>query len=147
MPSSESTPVYAEVIFQSIQCRAATPEPRFEVVRNQQQLDFLLHEFNRHILGKKTEPYPVDFESTNVLLLEMGYRPTAGYSLSISEAKIRVQNNEAFVVAQWDEPPEDSMQAQVIISPCAIFTLPRGNYSRVTVDIHNKNSQFSVLLN
>lgn len=117
------------------------------MVRNQQQLDFLLHEFNRHILGKKPEPYLVDFESTNVLLLEMGYRPTAGYSLSISEAKIRVQNDAAFVVAQWVEPPEDSMQAQVIISPCAIFTLPKGNYSRVTVDINNKDSQFSVLLN
>ena len=147
LPTSESAPIYADVIFQSIQCRAGTPKPSFEVVGNQQQLDFLLHEFNRHILGKKPGPYLVDFQSTNVLLLEMGYRPTAGYSLSIDEAKIRVKNNEAFVIARWDEPPENSMQAQVIISPCAIFTLPKGNYSKVTVDIHNKNSQYSVLLN
>jgi hypothetical protein len=147
LPTSETAPIYADVIFQSIQCRAETPKPSFEVVRNQQQLDFLLHEFSRHILGKKPGASLVDFQSTNVLVLEMGYRPTAGYSLSIDEAKIRVKNNEAFVIAQWDEPPEDSMQAQVIISPCAIFTLPKGNYSKVTVDIHNKNSQYSVLLN
>jgi hypothetical protein len=145
--TSESEPIYADVIFQSIQCRRSTSEANFEVVSSQQQLDLLLHEFNRQILGGKPQPYLIDFKSMNVLVLEMGYRPTAGYSLSLNEAKIRVKNNEAFVIAQWDEPPEDSMQAQVIISPCVIFTLPKGNYSKVTVDIHNKNRQYSVLLN
>ena len=146
-PASKSTPIYAEVIFQSSQCRAETTAPRLEAVSNQQQLDSLLREFNRHILGNEPAPYLVDFRSTNTLLLEMGYRPTAGYRLSINEAMISVKNNEAVVLAQWDEPPEDSMQAQVITSPCAIFTLPRGDYSRVTVDIPNKNSQYSVMLN
>jgi hypothetical protein len=117
------------------------------MVSSKQQLDLLWREFNRQILGGKPKPFLVDFKSTNVLVLEMGYRPTAGYSLSINEAKIRVINNEAFVLTQWDEPPEDNMQAQVSISPCVIFTLPKGNYSKVTVDIHNKNSQYSVLLN
>ena len=145
--ASESEPVYAGVIFQSIRCHAATREPSFNVVSSQQQLDLLVHEFNRHILGKKPGAYRVDFESTNVLVLEMGYRPTAGYSLTVTDAKIRIKNNEAFVIAQWDEPPQDSMQAQVIVSPCVIFTLPKGNYSRVTIDIHNKNSQYSVLIN
>jgi len=82
----------------------------------------------------------------NVLVLEMGYRSTAGYSLSLSESKIRVKNKEAIVTALWDEPPEDSMQAQVITSPCVIFALPKGDYSKVTVDILNKDSQYSVLL-
>ena len=117
------------------------------MVSSQEQLDFLLHEFNRQLLGAKPKPYLVDFNSTNVLVLEMGYRPTAGYSLSINEAAIRVKNNEALVIALWDEPREDSMKTQVAISPCVIFTLPKGNYTKVTVDIHNKNSQYSVLLN
>lgn len=147
LPTSEPEPVYADVIFQSIRCHTATREPSFKVVSSQQQLDLLLHKFNRHILGKKPGVYPIEFESTNVLVLEMGDRPTAGYSLSVMDAKIRIKNNEAFVIAQWDEPPQDSMQAQVIVSPCVIFTLPKGNYSRVTIDIHNKNSQYSVLLN
>jgi hypothetical protein len=117
------------------------------VVNSKQQLDLLLQEFNHQILGKEPKPYLVDFKSMNVLVLEMGYRPTAGYSLSINKEKIRVENKEAIVTAQWDEPPEDSMQAQVITSPCAIFTLPKGDYSKVTVDILNKNNQYSVLLN
>ena len=50
-------------------------------------------------------------------------------------------------VDQWAEPPKGSMQAQVIINPCVIFTLPKGAYSRVTVDLRNKNSQHSVSLN
>jgi hypothetical protein len=145
--TSEPPAIHADVIFQSIQCHAETPEPSLVMVSSQQQLDLLLHEFNRQILGAKPKPYLVDFKSTNVLVLEMGYRPTAGYSLSINEAAIRVKNNEALVIAQWDEPPGDNMQAQVVISPCIIFTLPKGNYSKVTVDIPNKNSQYSVLLN
>ena len=144
---SKSEPIYADVIFQSIQCRRTEPEPVFKVVNSKQQLDLLLQEFNRQILGKEPKPYLVDFKSMNVLVLEMGYRPTAGYSLSINKEKIRVENKEAIVTAQWDEPPEDSMQAQVITSPCAIFTLTKGDYSKVTVDILNKNNQYSVLLN
>ncbi len=144
--NSESEPIYADVIFQSMQCRASTSEPTFEVVNSKQQLDLLLQEFNRQILGGKPKPYLIDLKSMNVLVLEMGYRSTAGYSLSLSEAKIRVKNKEAIVTALWDEPPEDSMQAQVITSPCVIFALPKGDYSKVTVDILNKDSQYSVLL-
>lgn len=144
---SSSEPIYANVIFQSIQCRRSEPEAAFGVVKSKQQLDLLLQEFNRQILGKESKPYLVDFKSMNVLVLEMGYRPTAGYSLSINKEQIRVENKEAIVTVEWAEPPEDSMQAQVITSPCAIFTLPKGDYSRVTVDIPNKNKQYSVLLN
>ena len=145
--TAESKPMYADVIFRSRQCRAVTPEPSLEVVSSQQQLDFLVREFNRHTLGATPGSYPVDFTSMNVFVLELGYWPAAGYSFSINDTKSRVENNEAFVFVQWDEPPKDSMQAQVIINPCVIFTLPKGAYSRVTVDLHNKNSQVSVSLN
>ena len=145
--TAESEPMYADVIFRFRQCRAVTPEPGLEVVSSQQQLDLLMHEFNRHTLGATPGPYLVDFKSMNVLVLELGYWPTAGYSFSINETKIRVENNEAFVVVQWAEPPKGSMQAQVIINPCVIFTLPKAAYSRVTVDLRNKNSQHSVSLN
>jgi hypothetical protein len=143
----ESEPIYADVIFKSRQCRAVTPEPSLEVVGSQQQLDLLVAEFNRHTLGATPGSYPVDFTSMNVLVLELGYWPTAGYSFSINDTKIRVENNEAFVVVEWAEPPKGSMQAQVIINPCVIFTLPKAAYSSVTVDIRNKNSQHSVSLN
>ena len=147
VPTASSEPIYAEVIFRSMQCRAVTPEPSLEVVSSQQQLDLLVHQFNRHTLGSNPGSYLVDFTSMNVLVLELGSRPTAGYSFSINDTKIRVENNEAFVVVQWDEPPKGSMQAQVIINPCVIFTLPKGAYSRLTVNFHNRNTRISVSLN
>ena len=125
--TSNSKLIYPDVIFQSIQCRTSTSEPAFEVVNSKQQLDLLLQDLSRHILGKKPTPYLVDFKAMNVLFLEMGYRPTAGYSLSLDEGEILLKNNEAVVMVRSDEPPEDSMQAQVITSPCIIFTLPKGN--------------------
>lgn len=130
-----------------MQCRAVTPEPSLELVSSQQQLDLLVHELDRQTLGATPGSNLVDFKSMNVLVLELGYWPTAGYSFSINDTKIRVENNEAFVVVQWDEPPKDSMQAQVVINPCVIFTLPKGAYKMVTVDLRNKNGQHSVSLN
>ena len=147
MLTTESEPVYAEVIFRSMRCAAITPEPSLGVVSSQQQLDLLVHEFNRQTLGAAPGSHLVDFKSMNVLVLEFGYWPTAGYSFSINDTKIRVENNEAFVVVQWDEPAKDSMQAQVTINPCVIFTLPKAAYSRLTVDFHNKNTRISVSLN
>jgi len=146
LPTGPSESIYADIIFRSRQCRAVTPEPALEVVRSQQQLDLLVHELDRHTLGATPGSYAVDFNSLNVLVLELGYWPTAGYSFSLNDGSIRVESNEAFLVVQWDEPPGDSMQAQVTISPCVIFTLPKGAYSRVTVDFRNKNSRLSVPL-
>jgi len=125
----------------------ATSEQKFEVINSKEALDLLLQDVNRQVLGKKTNPRLIDFESMNVLILEMGQQTTTGYRLSLSETMVRVKNNEAVVSGQWDEPPKDSIQAQVITSPCVIFTLPKADYSRVTVDIQNKNRQYSVLLN
>jgi len=130
-----------------MRCRAVTPEPSLEVISSRQQLDLLVHELNRQTLGATPGPPLVDFKSMNVLILELGYWPTAGYSFSISDTEIRVENIEAFAVVQWDEPPKDSMQAQVTINPCVIFTLPKGAYSRLTVDLHNRNTRVSVSLN
>lgn len=146
VPTAASESMYADIIFRSRQCRAATPEPALEVVRSQQQLDLLVHELDRHTLGATPGSYAVDFNSLNVLVLELGYWPTAGYSFSLNDTSIRVENNEAFLVVQWDEPPGDSMRAQVTISPCVIFTLPKGAYSRVTIAFRNKNSRLSVSL-
>ena len=146
VPTVASESMYADIIFRSRQCRAETPEPALEVVRSQQQLDHLVQELDRHTLGATPGSYPVDFNSLNVLVLELGYWPTAGHGFSLNDAGIRVENNEAFLVVQWEEPPKDSMQAQVTINPCVIFTLPKGAYSRLTVDFRNKNSRLSVSL-
>ena len=146
VPTAASESIYADIIFRSGQCRAAAPEPVLEVVRSQQQFDHLVHEFDRHSLGATPGSLPVDFDSLNVLLLELGYWPTAGYSFSLNDTGIRVENNEASLVVQWEEPAKDSIQAQVTINPCVIFTLPKGAYARVTVDFRNKNSRLSVSL-
>jgi len=89
-----------------MQCRAVAPEPSLEVVSSQQQLDLLVHQFNRQTLGSTPGPYLVDFTSMNVLVLKLGSRPAADYSFSLNDTKIRVENNEAFVVVQWAEPPK-----------------------------------------
>jgi hypothetical protein len=146
-PTAAPESMYADIIFRSRQCRAVTPEPSLEVVHSQQQLDLLVQELDRQTLGANPASYQVDFNSLNVLVLELGYWPTAGYSFSINDTAIRVEDNEAFLVVQWDEPPGDNMQAQVTINPCVIFTLPKGAYSRVTVDFRNKNNRLSVSLN
>ena len=130
LPSSNTDPIYLEVIFQSNQCGTHTSAPSLEVVSSQQQLDLLIQRLDRHTLGKKRQPYLVNFKKMNVLFLEMGYRPTAGYRLLLSDEKVRLRDNEAIVEASWAEPPADSLQAQVITRPCLIFILPKSDYSK-----------------
>lgn len=65
----------------------------------------------------------VDFQKDIVIALFLGQRPTAGYVPEI--VNVIDGSSEVIVVLREKSPPPDSLQAQVVTQPYAVYTLPR----------------------
>ena len=78
-------------------------------------------------------PPMVDFSREGVLLVAMGTRPSAGYSLSLAGALATVRDGVLLVRVDWREPPPGYRQAQIVTSPCLVLKVPAVPFARITV--------------
>ena len=93
---------------------------RCEILRERHRFE----DFYREIHGNRlpAPPIPeVDFQRYAVLFFSLDARPTAGYSVDVEKV---VQNgNRLDVQLKITEPPQDSIQAQVITRPFVMVTV------------------------
>ncbi len=75
----------------------------------------------------------INFERSAVFVLSMGSQPTAGYGIELHSDRATVQRESLTIPAGWQEPPADTMVAQVVTSPCIVFTVPANRYQTVMV--------------
>nr|WP_255199530.1 protease complex subunit PrcB family protein [Marinobacter lutaoensis] len=59
----------------------------------------------------------------------MGQKPTAGYSVRLASAALTGDTLDLSVAVRT--PPADSVQAQVMTSPCAILALEPGKWNAI----------------
>lgn len=84
---------------------------------------------------------PVDFSRHYGLLVQIGSKPTPGYSLKLNRSASSMASGQVSVTIDISQPPEDAVLAQVITYPCTLILLPKSGYSRVEVNIQdNKNT-------
>jgi hypothetical protein len=77
---------------------------------------------------------PVDFAESLVVVVSMGERPTAGYAVDVSGDAVRLRGGGVLEIdADWREPPEDAVVAQVLTSPCVAIAVSRVEFERVRI--------------
>jgi len=87
-----------------------------------------------------SKPIPqIDFQQSRILLIEMGQKPTGGYSLEFVPEATFVADDIFHIGLQWTEPESESMVTQVLTSPTLLLTMEKGDYSSVEIlDQHGK---------
>ncbi len=80
----------------------------------------------------------INFNTHQVFLLSLGTKPTSGHGLLLEEGPALYQNNILILPVKVMEPAENTMQAQVITTPCVLVSVPKNNYRKVMLS-GNKN--------
>jgi len=75
----------------------------------------------------------IDFDKTILIIVLMGSRPTAGYSIELYDDQAPVQVTALTIPAIWKEPTHDAMVAQIMTSPCVVISMPAKHYETVAV--------------
>ncbi|GAB3682786.1 protease complex subunit PrcB family protein [Salinisphaera aquimarina] len=68
-----------------------------------------------------------------IIIVEMGQRPTGGYSIKLDRSKTKVQGNTLTLSMEWKAPRLDAAVSQALIASCVAIRPPAGNYSRIRV--------------
>jgi len=119
----------------------AISEQTVSRIETQQQLDELLSPQPFFSTGNQTSPTPpIDFEREQLILVAMGMKSTAGYRIDWSNDPAILENGDLYLPVALHHPPSDQIQAQVITSPCRVFSLPMTEYREVKLrDIESES--------
>jgi PrcB C-terminal len=76
-----------------------------------------------------------DFSREDVYVIDMGRRPTLGYSVALASDVARLHETRIEFRVFWQEPASDTLQGQMLTSPCVVVSTPAGAYGRpIAVD-------------
>jgi len=86
----------------------------------------------------------VDFAASRILLVRMGQKPTAGYSLKLDPGSCNIAQETASISLVWSEPAPGMVTAQVITNPYILLKLSKGGYDNVKVVDQHKKTLFDL---
>ncbi len=122
------------------------PEASAEWVASREELEQLL-------VGQKASQMPaqdlkpaleVDFAVSRILLVRMGQKPTAGYSLKLDPESCSISQETAYISLVWIEPAPGMVAAQVITNPFILLKLSKGGYDSVKIVDQHKKTLFDL---
>ena len=68
-----------------------------------------------------------------VIVVEMGQRPTGGYSVTLDKNKTAIENDTLTIGMDWKAPRLDAAVSQALIASCVAIRPPAGEYDKVRV--------------
>ncbi len=88
----------------------------------------------------------IDFEKYGVLFLEMGQRPTGGYTIDFSPSLSRVIDKQAIIKISWNMPQEGLLLTQAVTSPFILIKVDRANITSIIVVDQNEKLLFEIAI-
>lgn len=128
------TELLAEVLHSSLLCGTDIQQPLVSWIDDQADLEQRYAQFNTQSSDPVFAP-ALDFVQSGALLIAMGPQPSTGYLLNYipGQDNTWLAGSTLVVSVDWVTPDADSMQAQVITSPCLLLRLDKLNFKRLKV--------------
>jgi len=98
---------------------------------------------NHQLKNSKTLPN-IDFDKYGVLFLEMGQRPTGGYSIDLTPSLSRVIDKQAVINISWNTPLEGLLLTQAVTSPFLLLKIYRADIISILVVDQNEQPLFEI---
>jgi len=76
----------------------------------------------------------VDYDKQSLILYALGQKPTAGYSIELYRDEATIKEQILYLPVRVKSPEAGSFQAQVITSPCQVYSLPQADYAEIVVE-------------
>jgi hypothetical protein len=88
--------------------------------------------------------FDIDFNVSRILIVHMGQKPTAGYSLKLDPDSCSISQETAYISLVLIEPAPGMVAAQVITNPYILLKLSKGDYDAVKVVDQNDQILFNL---
>ncbi len=75
----------------------------------------------------------IDFTTETVILYALGQKPNNGYSIEQMGSYALIKNDALLLPIRTHQPNKNNQYGQMITTPCQFFTLPKKEFSTVTI--------------
>ena len=134
-----------DVLNQSAQCDPAVESATAQWLDDPQALQSAYQRINRHRMGTPETP-TVDFETSGIVLIEMGQQTTGGYGLKLLKPEMMIDGMVAMIEINWQTPAPGAIVTQALTSPCLMLVVPRGDYRTLRVVDQDGLTRFEIPL-
>ena len=76
----------------------------------------------------------VNYQNQMLVFYAIGQKPSSGYNIKLYKTNASLIDKKLHLPIRIQQPAKGSMQAQMITSPCAVYLLPRVEYSEIVID-------------
>jgi len=138
MGQRASTPppeLHVEVVAGGTQGMGGSPEPSARWIASREDLDQVFgaqHALQLPAQDVK-EALAVDSSAFRVLMVNMGQKPTAGYSFKLEPESCSISQQTAHITLIWTEPAPGMVAAQVITHPFILLKISKEGYDSVEI--------------
>ena len=142
---SKSNQPLLETIFSGLHGPSTDQKASIKWVTNFEQFRAIVEKLGK--LQFSDNPLPVaevDFDRYWALLIEMGQKPTGGYSVSLNKFSSHISNKSAVIHLNWNIPDEGAMVTQMVTSPYLMLRLSKSEFKKVVVVDQDERTLFSV---
>ena len=140
--------LYVDVLLAGTQGGGIHQEPSAEWITSREELDQLFNKLSAAQLPAQdpNKTTQIDFSVSRFILVSMGQKPTAGYSLKLDPESCSITKNSASISLVWSEPDPGMVSAQVITNPFILLRISKGGYDAVKIVDQHGQTWFDLLV-
>jgi hypothetical protein len=124
--------VHLQTVYSSNDC--GIKDQTIKQINTSLELDEILRPMRRNFSRVPVVLPEVDYDKQDLILYALGQKPTAGYAIELYKDEARIEKQTLYLPVRLQRPEAGSMQAQVITSPCQIYSLPQADYAKIVVE-------------
>ena len=118
-------------IYSSNDC--AISEPMLKSISSASELDRLLKSFPRTFSNPPPTNTRIDFQKQSVIFFALGQKPSSGYDIELKKNFAILKREKLYLPIRIQQPGKNSFQAQIITSPCRIFSIPKTDFEEILI--------------
>jgi hypothetical protein len=138
--------LHVDVVAGGTQGMGSGPEPSAMWIAARDELDQVFGAQNALQLPAqdRKEALDVDFSTFRMLMVNMGQKPTAGYSLALDPQGGSISRQTAHITLIWTEPAPGMVTAQVVTHPFILLTISKGGFDSVKIVDQHGQTRFEL---
>jgi hypothetical protein len=114
-------------------------------ISDAEALQHVFTAINRYQLGNDDNVAPdINWRRYGVLFIEMGQKPTGGYSIGFTPSLSRVVDKQAFIRISWNTPEEGVLLTQAVTSPFMLLKICHTDITSIVVLNQNELPLFEI---
>lgn len=121
-----------KTVYSSVHCGIS--QQALRRINSQSELSQLLEVMLSGLVPRPSIKIDVDFAKESLVIFALGQKPSAGFNLKLDKNQAIISARKLYLPIRIIQPEPGSFQAQVLTSPCQIYSIPNVEFTEILLE-------------